>query len=543
MFARLGATDDSWAADELDAEARDNAAAAAAQLGLDLSEYLSQLMLALALEEHGALAAPESSVGPLLPTHAQEGAETSPWQELQQAFGARCAGLEQRMDRADAAAQRASEADASLRQTLAQQHESFSREVENRIETALAELRAAADLAAGRADAATAALAEDLRSWRAAVDTELSETNGAAQLALAEMDARIDDLATTVVDTDLALRGAIRDLGSKVAGTALGNEVAADQAEMLRQRLQETDSKVVALAAANEAALTGLGSRIADVAHAVSVSAERTDDSLRTVAAETERVEACTLVSLAKLASDIADIRLQQQAAPLAPAEWEQRFDQRLSRLEAAAEAVVSTHAVEALRLQLADLRDHLATWEGADVLSRRVDDLFGRLAASETANAEAFTRLHDAFGVLESNRQAAATTGERLRAVEIAVSGLADRIEQRTDESGPHSALAAVATRMAEIEAAQAMALDAIHAQLALFIDAVNGRMEALEASNPASSLGQVASAFDAFRELIEDRIGYIESHSVRALQHVAETVSVLEERFGSGGTQSASA
>lgn len=523
MPARPDTIEHGWAVDELGVEARDKAAAAAHHLGLSLPEYLSQLMLALALEERGAPVEDDASsaAAALLPTGAHD-------REIEERLEARFARLEHHVDRADSAAQRASEAETSLRQSLAEQVESIAHDVESRIEAALAALRAAADLAAGRADAATAALAEDLRAWRTVVDAQLAETTGAAQFASAETQARIDDLATIVNDNDLAIRAAVRDLAARTAD--------AHEVRVLRERLDETNAEVAAMDPG--VSLPSLDARIADLAHTLSAAVEQTSQEVRLLAAETERVEACTLASLVKLAADIADIRVRQDAAPPAPTD----FDQRLTRLEAAAETVVSAHAVEAIRLQIAELRAHIVQRDGDDGLARRVDEVSARLAATEAANAAAFKRLHDTIDALEPNRQVTVTTGERLRAVEIAVSRLADRVEQSPAETAPQDALIAAETRIAEIEIAQAAALEAIHAQLALFIDAVNRRMDALEASDAAAHLGHMASAFDAFREQVDDRIGYIENHSVRALQHVAETVGVLEERFGTHARKSAS-
>lgn len=526
MHARPDTTEGGWAVDELDPATRDRAVAAAAALGLDLSEYLSQLMLALAIEDQGVRAADDD------------------WRlrELQNAYAARFASLENRID---AAARGASEADALTRQTLAQQLETFSNDVDSRLEAALAELRAA-DLAAGRTDAAAAALAEDMRCWRAGVDAQLADAASAAQFGLAEAQARIDDLANAVSAGDATMRTAVRELETQVADAADVASAAAGDVRALHERLSDFDSQlqevkteVSALAASTGATAADFDARLSALARTVSANAEQTGEDVRTLAAETERVESSMLVSLSKLADDIAGIRRQQETARAEPRAWESTVDERLARLEAAAETAVSSHAVEALRLQLAELRAHIVRRDADDKLARRVDELTSRLAASEAANAAAFARLHDAIRAAEADRQTTTVTSDRVSAVELALSKLAERIERRPDEDG--AGLRAVETRMAAIEAAQATALDALHAQLALFIDAVNRRMDALEASNAAAGLGEITAAFDTFRAQIDDRIGYIETHSIRALQRVAETVSVLEGRFGASDRKSA--
>jgi hypothetical protein len=83
---------------------------------------------------------------------------------------------------------------------------------------------------------------------------------------------------------------------------------------------------------------------------------------------------------------------------------------------------------------------------------------------------------------------------------------------------------------RVAEFEQRQGIAIAVLRGEIARFIDDSAQRFEALAQAHQG---GDLAAEFESLRRRVEDRIVDVEQRSVRALEQVADTMTVLEKRF----------
>ncbi|MBY0563587.1 MAG: hypothetical protein K2P58_05295 [Hyphomonadaceae bacterium] len=386
--------------------------------------------------------------------------------------------------------------------------------------------------------AALAATAAALRKAHAALGAESARAADDHRQMIAALRA---DLSA---DVQILREGHAAVLARQDAADALLSEACAGLAA-LRHAASDREAAVAALRNETQQALRA---DIAEIAEAIAADREQTAEGIRAAHAEAERVEACTLVSLSKLAGDIAAIRTEHNqtlAQISARAMAERNVEQRLTQLEDASASIMSAQGSEAIKQQLAELRSALLRRDSDGTLARRLDELAHRLSAHEALSSEAIERLDGMVGALDGlgapSSEAELKTDERLRTVEAAVSEVARRLDTRSENPPSQDAVMAVEIRMAEIEMAQAAALDGIRAQLTAFIDANNRRLEALELAPALINIGDIASDFEALRAHIDERMAYIENRSVRALQQAADTMGVLEERFGRGDRRSA--
>lgn len=410
-------------------------------------------------------------------------------------------------------------------------------------------------------DAAQTALeetAEALRQAGAALAAEFARATRENQAAIESVHADLSAEIAGVGERQSAClarqgltEGAIRTLANDVAGLRQGAEAHAAQIEAsVRAHLAE------ARAASEQrfellAARQGAGDRsLAELAQRLNV--------------EIERVEACAFAALDKLARDIADVREGQAggaarltlldqavgalnaAAAALPAQLAQieasaqqrpidrSFDERLLRLEAAAESVETEQALQVLREHLAALALRIEEGRHDPALSARMEELRVRLGAAEVQAGETGERVHGVarmLGRLSAQSADAATQCEqRLHKLELSLADV--RLDGLAAQSAPLPALQTVQERIAELEHAQADALQMLRADIAHFVGENDRRLLALE-SGDAPIREAAESAIETLRQRIEERMSGVEQRSVRALEQVADTMAVLEQRL----------
>jgi hypothetical protein len=90
-------------------------------------------------------------------------------------------------------------------------------------------------------------------------------------------------------------------------------------------------------------------------------------------------------------------------------------------------------------------------------------------------------------------------------------------------------------------MEGRQADAFETLRESISAFVDANERRLSALESPEPRDY--DLASEFEALRQRMEERIHGVEQRSVRALEQVADTVSIIERRFHANDGEAKSA
>jgi hypothetical protein len=187
-------------------------------------------------------------------------------------------------------------------------------------------------------------------------------------------------------------------------------------------------------------------------------------------------------------------------------------FDERLLRLEAAAEKDDAAHALAAVRGQLGALAAKVDAKNNDDGLAQRLEDLDARLFASETQAGESADRIH----------------------------GMARLLNRLSVQNAGAEALQALERRVGDLEQLQREATERLYADVAHFIDENTRRLEALERA-PAANHDVVPAELEVLRRRVEERVLGVEQRSVRALEQVADTMAVLENRLLAGAEAAA--
>jgi uncharacterized phage infection (PIP) family protein YhgE len=314
--------------------------------------------------------------------------------------------------------------------------------------------------------------------------------------------------------------------------------------------------------------------------------ADRAEEAEHRLRADTERVEACTIAALEKIVGDIsavdaalthrvdADVgdlrehhagalaRLKLLEATLgsqdrnaealaarvvaleagkAERPRDVEFTERLTRLEAVALNTSTQDAVASLRQDVTGL---LST-------QQHLEDMRARVAAAEAGAAETADRVQGLARMIgrvsAQSADVATQAQEGQHKLELMLADM--RLEHYSKQSEPsaHAAedmVAALNQRVLRIEDRQAAALEALRADIALFVEQNDARLAALEHSPaPVASDYDVAGEFEQLRQRIEDRIMGVEHRSVRALEQVADTVAVIEKRLSGESREARSA
>lgn len=387
---------------------------------------------------------------------------------------------------------------------------------------------------------ADAALAADALRRTQAQDAALNAARTAIDADIASMRERQSTHQQHLERIDVALEDAGRDI--------------AQARHAIAQRVSDGEAQVRALLARAEADWNqrhhGAIERLDNL--------ERTAVDIRhSAGAEIGRVEACTMAALEKLAADIArgDSELTAQLAQLrGQAETENALlregvasalahanllDSAVQRAEAS-NAPLSDR-IDAIAAALSDvdrtLPARVATLESA---AAGVRALGGRLDAQQEELAQAVRQLDEVAGL--ANRAAlaaaaaAAKADERAHALEMTLADqrLSQIAETAAERSVAQAAMLALQSRIGEVETAQTLAIRTMTTEIARFIEDNDRRLAALEA--PSSADRDLATAFEALRKRVEDRIIGVEQRSVRMLEQVADTVAMIEQRFVGG-------
>ena len=383
----------------------------------------------------------------------------------------------------------------------------------------------------------------------------------------------IEDAAASALEyTSETLRRADAALGADLRGALA--EAHARQADTI-QRLKRVDLALTNtsadIAALREEASAKIvrterdaQARLADVMARLDQVAEAATHDFQTAAANIDRVEACTFAALEKLAGDIAG-----GAARLAQTqEAHAGVQARLAVIDKAVAAQKQNAGDIAARLQRLENKQ---TDQKFEHINARVGMLERAAADSRTAiNLAALTNEVEALAAEVRENDAVAQLNAlhaRITAQDSQISENADRahgvarmLSRVTAQSADAAAqaeerLQEIAVRMDGFEQRQADALDALRADIAHFIDENDRRLGALEqndAASPSDDDALIARAietrlteleqrdigadFDNLRRRIEERILGVERSSVRALEQMAETISLIEKRYAEG-------
>lgn len=421
-------------------------------------------------------------------------------------------------------------------------------------------------------DAAQTALEETAESLRQAGASLAAEFARATRDNRAALESVHADLNSEIGELRERQNGGLNRLKQLDAATDANAAAIAAVRDLLQRSLAESDERThAALAEAQAEVSNRLASMGARVANVELVAAEGD----RALQADIERVEACALAALEKQAKDRAEgdaaamakleelrQRLDAQAAAqdafqsgalarlklvetagaehaelksriaqieqdLGGRALDRGFDERLLRLEARAESTQSEQAIAALRGQIGGLAAQFAAAREDNPALHMIDELreqvsgVGAQAAGTQEQLQSVARTLSHLGAQQAD--AITRTEERLRRLETSapaadVSGL-DALEQRLEA----------------IENRQADAFEAMRADIEAFVADNMKRLETLESAVEAPAY-DVAAEFQTLRRRIEERVLGVEQRSVRALEQLADTMSVLERRLHEG-------
>ena len=339
--------------------------------------------------------------------------------------------------------------------------------------------------------------------------------------------------------------------------------------EALTQRISDGEAQVRAMLARAEADQNQRHNN----ATARMETAERETAQLgKLIRAEADRIESCTTAALTKLAGDIAqgDSDLAAQITQMRGQAQTESALLREGVAGALARAQLLDSAIERVEATAGPLSQRIAQIEAAfsgidQTLSDRVIDLENAVNAIDpTVSA----RLADVEGAVEAQRhlaarvdaqqtfitdageqlqgmtrllnrvaaqtgETAAKTEDRVHAMEIALADIRlDHIAGVSAErDSAHDMVLTLQARVAEMEKTQVNAIHTITTEIARFIEMNDARLATLE--GPRESERDLATAFEALRRRVEERIIGVEQRSVRMLDQVADTVALIEERF----------
>jgi hypothetical protein len=285
--------------------------------------------------------------------------------------------------------------------------------------------------------------------------------------------------------------------------------------------------------------------------------------------AESQRVEACAFAALEKLARDIAngDAKLENDLSDVVDATLQARHhadamandlrqrvedaealtSARVQRLEAGLDALETETASVDERLAKLESAAHALDTEATARISRLeremrastrsdalelIEQLRARADAAETQSSEIAHRLHGVAKAVSrfttQQVQAGAAADERLHRLELKVADF--RLTQIGPPSEYVEAVEAIAGRLEQLEQRQNEALQSLHGDIVRFVADNDHRLAVLERGGAPSDFER---QFADLRQRIEERILGVEQRGVRMLEHVADTISVLEQRL----------
>lgn len=212
----------------------------------------------------------------------------------------------------------------------------------------------------------------------------------------------------------------------------------------------------------------------------------------------------------------------------------DREFAARVSRLERNADNTVGGMDIAALQHRIDGIAaDSKAAREGGGL--PLVEALRARIDATEAQSGEIAERLHGVARVVSrittQQTEAGVQNEDRLHKIELAVADL--RLAQIGPAADAHDhtdAIAEIAARFEDMERRQATALTELQADIVRFVSDNDQRLAALEQGQAPTGLEE---QFLDLRRRIEERIIGVEQRGVRTLEHVADTIAMLEQRF----------
>jgi hypothetical protein len=224
---------------------------------------------------------------------------------------------------------------------------------------------------------------------------------------------------------------------------------------------------------------------------------------------------------------------LAERIASLPSADATTELGNRLAKVEASAK---DSAGVDALRKRLEALTVQVAAMGDNQGLAQRLEDLRTRLAPLEAQTAEAASGMQGVARMLgrltTQNADAAAQSEKRLAKLEKAVADVhLERLRERDNDGA-----GALEARLKAFEDRHATALEALRAEIAHFVSENDRRLAAVERGElPGGE--DLAAAFDTLRRRMDERVADVEQRSARALEQVADTVSLIERRLLAAG------
>jgi predicted XRE-type DNA-binding protein len=390
---------------------------------------------------------------------------------------ARIANAEAAVERTHAYASELADGQVLIRRSIGDELRTLSEDVQRRLEAAIDEARAAADVAADRTDNAVAHLMRELRVLREANEARIAESVEQTRLkmhaSVKDVSARLDTVALRVAENATAASRTLEDVTHRLAESEnavrtqfvaaaeawdkreeiVRSEIAelreAHQTNLARAKLTDVaisnlvgeiaaigetvDRRVGKAQARQEQLLSEVSARINAAETRATQAQQEAAQAKRVLSADIERVETCTLASLEKLAADIVNSR---EHGTRALAEAKTRQDAEIQAAKSAAADAASRlnsfdAAFAALQQQVEPTHERLATLESAQ---GGVQQLAERLLRIEHIVARG-----DADKSLATLRRAVDSLNARVEShapVAAAVQRIEERLAQREREA-----------------------------------------------------------------------------------------------------------
>ncbi|MBI3439229.1 MAG: hypothetical protein HY054_11385 [Proteobacteria bacterium] len=380
--------------------------------------------------------------------------------------------------------------------------------------------------------------------------------------ALTEL--RSDMAAETAAMHERHLAGAARIANAETQLSAV-SEQATTRQEALDRRLSATTASF-------RDALDQVDTTISEQFDATALRATELEQDIahvrRTLGAEINRVEACTLAALEKQAQDrLAGDEATHRTADKHAASMRVAIEDMRARLEEQMTTLRGQHANAQARLEyvnaaladdgplatvisataeeVASLRTRVLGIQGAD---RDVLDRLKKLEVNDTNTTGTLNALRVDLGAMAAQAPAQI---ERLAKLEVSIADL--RLDQLANAASAQiaaeaEALAAVQARVTNIEERQADALHRLSNEITQFVAENDRRLSLLEETDvfaiaaPFAAIEQrlgelehrdIGTAFAELRARIEERILGVEQRNVRTLEQLSATVELIERRF----------
>jgi hypothetical protein len=385
-------------------------------------------------------------------------------------------------------------------------------------------------------DAASSANASSLATIGELIEGQVSDIEQRLDAALKQMDrgwgARFEALASQAAARQHAQSA---DLERVELSTIAALETLSDT---MRARDVELDARLTAAAAETNGLITTIEARLETEGQKSAGQYNSLLTRVAEVAAAghglTPRVAALE-ANTSKQAndSDRYERLLDDRLAPLARTNDVARIDARLGAVEA---IVQDTTSVEILRQRLEALSAQVAALGDHQGLAQRLEDLRARLTPIEAQASEAASGMQGVARMLgrltAQNADASAQSEKRMHKLEAALADLhLERLRERDNDPAT-----GIEARVKAFEERHETALDALRAEIAQFVSGNDRRLAALERGElPGGE--DLAAAFDLLRRRMDERVADVEQRSARALEQVADTVSLIERRLLAAG------